>query len=210
MFIVKRLPLGEMAANCYLVFDSISRECLIIDPADEADFIARVIAELDLKPKAIYGTHGHFDHLMAAAELKLIYKIPFCLNPKDSFLVKRLVATSKKFSKVETLPIKVDISLMEGDRISLGKEEFLLKETPGHTPGSVSFCGEKTVFIGDLFFKDGSIGRYDFSYADKDQLLKSIAKILGLSKKTILYPGHGEEFPLRGFRLPSSKNGFAS
>jgi glyoxylase-like metal-dependent hydrolase (beta-lactamase superfamily II) len=201
MVIVKRLPLGQMAANCYLVFDSDSRVTLIIDPADESDFISRVIEELDLKPKAILASHGHFDHLMAAAELKLIYRIPFCLNPKDSFLVKRLVSSSKKFSAVKTLPIKIDKALKEGDKIKLGKEVFKVKEVPGHTPGSVCFLGKKVAFIGDLFFKDGTIGRYDFSYADKRKLLKSIEKVLALGSKITCYPGHGEEFLLRDFKV---------
>lgn len=190
-----------MAANCYLVFDSATKETLILDPADEAEFIVRVITELDLKPKAIWATHGHFDHIMAAAELKLIYKIPFCVSPKDSFLVKRLVASSKRFSGLETLPVKVDKFLKEGDKIRLGKEEFRVKEIPGHTPGSIAFCGRNTAFVGDLFFKDGSIGRYDFSYADKGILLKSMARVLELGSKTTCYPGHGEEFPLKGFKI---------
>jgi hydroxyacylglutathione hydrolase len=51
------------------------------------------------------------------------------------------------------------------------------------------------LFTGDTLFKMG-IGRYDFSYSDKDELKKSLENIFKLPVDTVFYSGHGEESTL--------------
>ena len=73
---------------------------------------------------------------------------------------------------------------------------FRIIETPGHTPGSICLYSRenKVAFVGDLVFKGGEIGRYDFSYSDRRKLNQSIKKVLiAFPEDTILYSGHGEE-----------------
>jgi glyoxylase-like metal-dependent hydrolase (beta-lactamase superfamily II) len=80
---IEILPLGQLQTNCYLVYDSLSKEGIIIDPADEAEFIAEKIQQLKFKPRAILATHGHFDHILAAGELQMIFLNKFqILNSK--------------------------------------------------------------------------------------------------------------------------------
>jgi len=80
---IEILPLGQLQTNCYLVYDSLSKEGIIIDPADEAEFIAEKIQQLKFKPRAILATHGHFDHILAAGELQMILLEKFqILNSK--------------------------------------------------------------------------------------------------------------------------------
>lgn len=190
-FKIKKLILGEMAANCYLIFDEKSRETIIVDPGDEADYIETVIADLGLNPTCVIATHGHSDHVSAVYELKLAYKIPFLANEKDKFLLNKIFPFSPE----------IDKNLVQEEKIKIGPQEFTVVETPGHTPGSICLYSRKNkiAFVGDLIFKDGSVGRYDFGYSDKEGLKISVAKILALPRETTVYPGHGEEFTVADF-----------
>ena len=197
MLNVQRLPLGEMLANCYLI--SSHAEVLIIDPADESDFISGLILKSSLQPKALIATHGHLDHILASEELKLSLKIPFYANKKDFFLISKMPKQAQKYLKTTALPVKIDQDLKDKDKIKLGDEILEVIEIPGHTPGSICLYSKssKAAFVGDLVFKDGSVGRYDFGYSDKVELKKSVSKILKLPGDTIIYPGHGEAFLLK-------------
>ena len=78
MISVKRLPVGQLQTNCYIVKEV--GKCVIIDPGDDADYIQRIIADENLIPTKIIATHGHFDHILAVYELKLAYNIPFLMS----------------------------------------------------------------------------------------------------------------------------------
>lgn len=198
---IESLTVGAMAENCYLVFDKKAKETVIIDPGDDADYIESVINDLKLRPLLIIATHGHFDHVMAVFELTLGYEIPFYMNRKDDFLLQRLSQTAERFLKVKAVSPSIDKNLAEGDLIRVGRSIFSVIETPGHTPGSITLFNqkEKIAFVGDLIFKDGTVGRYDFNYSDKKDLKTSVAKIMALPADTTIYAGHGEEFTVAGF-----------
>jgi glyoxylase-like metal-dependent hydrolase (beta-lactamase superfamily II) len=189
------LKVGLMEANCYLVYSD--SECLIIDPGDDADFIADYIFRKGLTPVQILATHGHFDHLMAAFELSTAFRIPFLICRKDEFLLDRMEDSVKHFigKNIVTRKPVVSGDLNQKIRIKFGNEYFRIIETPGHTPGSISFyCAASKICIsGDLLFPGGAVGRSDFKYADKQLLYKSIGQILKLPADTRILPGHGEE-----------------
>lgn len=190
---IEKLVVGQLQTNCYLVWDEKNGEGVIIDPADDADYIIRKIQDLELKPKLILATHGHFDHVLAVPELKLAFGIPFWMHEADLFLLKRSRETAKYFTGGEAdPPLMPNKFIKEGDLIGFGKEKLKVMETPGHSPGGVSFLSRGVVFDGDTLFYRG-IGRYDFSYASKEDLFKSIEKLFKLLDKTVVYPGHGEE-----------------
>ncbi len=161
MLVVKTLPVGDLAANCYLVSSSITpgtvartrdssqvgsqNECLIIDPGDDADFITETITNDKLTPTAIVLTHGHFDHVLGCLELKLNFDIPILLHEKDKkiytsanqsakhWLNPEGALSGKNFLKVPP----IDQFIKEGDKIKVGDESLTVIETPGHTPGSI-------------------------------------------------------------------------
>src|SRR3990172_979126 len=114
MITVKRLSVGQLQTNCYLVKEV--GKCVIIDPGDDADYIQRIIADENLIPTKIIATHGHFDHILAVYELKLAYNIPFLMSKYDEFLLKRMSSSAKKFTKITTgLPPKVDNYLKDNN-----------------------------------------------------------------------------------------------
>lgn len=196
---VETLIVGQLNTNCYLVFDEDSRQTFIIDPGDDGDYIIRKIHDLDLKPQAILATHAHFDHILAATELKLALKIPFYLHKNDLPILKRTQSTAKYFTGLSAdPPIFPDKFLKDSQILKLEDLSFRVIETPGHTQGSVTFfvCDriEKMlcIFVGDLLFAGGSHGRTDLEGGNYQKLKNSIKKILSFPPKTIIYPGHGK------------------
>lgn len=193
---IRRIVVGQLQTNCYLVIDKKSRQALIIDPGDDADYITRVVNDEKAEPIKIIATHGHFDHILAVGELSLAYQIPFLLHQKDEFLVQRMRQTTDYFLDVDPGPSSlIGGYLQQGDKVELGEVEFKVIETPGHTPGSVSlYCEEeKVVVVGDLIFAGGGVGRTDFSYSNFSDLQNSIQKILKLPEETVVLSGHSEE-----------------
>jgi len=193
---VKKLVVGQLQTNCYLILDEKKGEAVIIDPGDDADYLIRVISDLETKPVKIITTHGHYDHLLAVAELKLAYQIPFLIHQEDQFLLSRAAASASRFSGLKaSLVPKIDRYLKEGDCLRIGNCRLEIIHTPGHTPGSISLYSNElgAVFVGDLIFAGGGVGRTDFAYSNQRDLEKSIQKLFKLPKKTIVYSGHGEE-----------------
>ena len=77
--------------------------------------------------------------------------------------------------------------------IEVGGLRFNVIETPGHTPGGVSFyeAAEKVLFSGDSLFA-GAIGRTDHPGGDYEMLMKSIlGKLVTLEGSVTVFPGHG-------------------
>jgi glyoxylase-like metal-dependent hydrolase (beta-lactamase superfamily II) len=197
---IRKLITGQLQTNCYLVFTDRSSDVIIIDPGDDADYIMRVIEDIKKTPSKIIATHGHFDHVLAVTELKLAYNIPFLMHKNDEFLLKRLQSTTKHFLGVKTDPAPiVDKYLKKNDEIKIGKNILKIIETPGHTPGGISlYCEkEKVLFVGDTIFEQGGIGRTDFVYANNNQLMESIQKLLILPKDTVVYAGHGNKTTIK-------------
>ena len=66
----------------------------------------------------------------------------------------------------------------------------LMLHTPGHTPGSVCYRHEKTLFCGDtLFYQD--TGRVDLA-AENRCKWRSLKRLLKLPGDTVCYPGRHE------------------
>jgi glyoxylase-like metal-dependent hydrolase (beta-lactamase superfamily II) len=94
--------------------------------------------------------------------------------------------------EVEAQPV-VNSFLVDGQKLKLGKTEFTVFHTPGHSPGSMSLYTKGHIFVGDVLFKD-SIGRTDLYGGDYMVLMQSIrGKILSLPDETIVYCGHGPD-----------------
>lgn len=197
MLIYQTLILGELQTNCYLVWNEETKEAAVIDPADDGEQIAELINIKGLNLKYILATHGHFDHVMGALALKLIFKSPFCCSSRDLFLLKRQKETARFFlgREIEVPNFdKIDINLSEVTKFKLGEEDFKIIKTPGHTPGGVCFYNKKheLLFSGDTLFYQG-IGRTDLSYASEKDLIVSLKILKRLPEHTTVLPGHGEK-----------------
>ncbi len=199
LFEIYPLIVGQMRSNCYLVKDKKSGETLIIDPGDDGEYIIEQLTRLKCIPKMIVATHGHFDHIMAVLTISLTFRIPFRVNFKDQFLVNKMRDNALHFLRIDAgLPPPINQDLPDKAKLNIGEINFNVIETPGHTPGSICLSDMRNniLFVGDLIFAEGGIGRTDFSYSDKNNLYASLLKIFKLDEKTDVYPGHGASFQL--------------
>lgn len=190
---IETLIIGQLDTNCYLGWCPKTQEAVIIDPADEGNYISEKILQKNLKPKVIIATHGHFDHVLAITELKLAFNIPFYMNKKDQPFLDRIEKTTEYFAHFRSdPPPKVDVFLKDKDTVSFGSQKLQVIETPGHTPGGISLYSKGVLFSGDTLFAKG-VGRTDYSYSSSKDLNASLKKILKLPPKTKVYPGHGPQ-----------------
>ena len=143
---IKTLVVGMVGTNCYLVYDHETKRAAVIDPGDGAGQIANMAVSLGLKPEAILLTHGHFDHIMAAKELKETWNVPIYACEKEIDVLtdgqKSLVAGYFR----EPYTITPDVTVKEGDELSIAGFTWKVFETPGHTIGSCCYYIEKKRF----------------------------------------------------------------
>jgi len=189
--IVRKLVVGPIASNCYIVGSEATREGMIIDPGADAKDIMRAVEKLGLTIKLIVLTHRHPDHVGAAAQVKEATGAELAAHTECA---KYLPQSSSYIYEppYEAAP-KPGRILKEGDSIDVGGLHFTVLHTPGHTPCGISIFGEGHVFTGDTLFNYG-IGRYDLIDGDYHQLMDGIrSKLLTLPPETIVHPGHGPD-----------------
>ncbi|NCC43362.1 MAG: MBL fold metallo-hydrolase, partial [Clostridia bacterium] len=68
--VVEQMVLGMVGTNTWFLKNKVTSEMIIIDPADRADLIENKVQQMEGKPVAILLTHGHFDHMMAADDVR--------------------------------------------------------------------------------------------------------------------------------------------
>jgi len=183
---IKKIIAGIYGANCYIVMDKDTSEAVVIDPGGDVDDIVKVIKNMGAKVKYILLTHGHVDHTSGAQELKTITNAVVCISKKDDDLI-----TKGEYLFGPLIKGGADKLLSDGDIIKIANIQIKCVDTPGHTPGGMSFLIGKCAFTGDTLFA-GSIGRTDFVGGDFNAIINSIkSKLLCLQGDTRVYPGHG-------------------
>lgn len=189
--LLRKLIVGPIASNCYIVGSEATGEGMIIDPGADDKEIMRVVEKLGLKVKLIVLTHRHPDHVGAAARVKEATGADVAVHAECA----RYLPQSPSYiyePPYEGAP-KPERILGDGDHINIGDLHFTVLHTPGHTPCGISIYGEGHVFTGDTLFNYG-IGRYDLIDGDYDALIGGIrGKLLTLPPETIVHPGHGPD-----------------
>lgn len=182
--LIKNLQVGHLETNCYIVTDENTLDCVIIDPGDESNTIMDYIESSHLNPKAIFLTHGHFDHTRAADAVSEETGVPIWICSRD--FDKDGGSGHYKFCS------KGDIQFYkDGDSFTVGGLTFHIMETPGHSEGGVTIRCGGALFVGDTLFRD-SCGRTDLPGGDMDVLLRSLYRLYTLEGDFEVYPGHME------------------
>jgi len=200
MLEIEKLVLGPVVTNTYIVADSESKLAVVIDPAWDGDLLVKKIHQLGWKVQSIWITHAHFDHFGGLADLlnglNLSEEDDFFvgLHPKDLNLWKVKGGAIMFGVPMKSVP-KPEHAFKEGEMLSIGKYQFQVHHTPGHSPGHVIFhCQSEGILLsGDLIFKQG-IGRTDLLGGSYSTLMDSIQKhVLPLPDETRIFSGHGPE-----------------
>lgn len=189
---IKTMVLGMLQTNCYIVSAPNSKEVVVIDPADNVNKIDQYLNENDLVCKMILLTHGHFDHITAANDLKLLTKAPICAHEDEADFLKDSNLNLSAHMGEEVM-VEADILLKDGKEFQAGGLHWKVIYTPGHTKGGACYFlkEEKIIFSGDTLLYE-SIGRSDFPTGNHQRLIESIqSKLMTLSDDIEIYPGHG-------------------
>lgn len=190
--LIRRLVLGELETNCYIVWSEDGRG-IIVDPADDAEQICAFIAAQNISVTAIVLTHVHFDHMLAAGEVCARLGAPLYVGKGDAdALTDSNRNLSRWFSPNIRIELTADGYLTEGDFVSVGDTTLNVLETPGHTPGCICLYGDGVLLSGDTLFC-GSIGRLDFPGGNPQKMTDSLNRLLRLPVDTVVYSGHGPE-----------------
>ena len=138
---IKRLTLGMVSTNAYLVADTETKEAILIDPVDKADVIKQAADEAGWTIKLILATHAHFDHVLASKDLKEMTGAPFWIHEDCVSMLKTLPMQGKLFGlgdfPVAATPDRLLKS--ESETIELGAIKLETLYTPGHAVGHLSF-----------------------------------------------------------------------
>jgi glyoxylase-like metal-dependent hydrolase (beta-lactamase superfamily II) len=187
--IISKVAVGPMDNNAYLLRCRKTGEQLLIDAANDASTLLTLVGDGGLR--TVVTTHRHGDHWQALAEVVEHTGAETVAGAEDA----------------DALPVAVNRTVAEGERVSVGSCELEVIHLVGHTPGSIALLyddpeGGPHLFTGDSLFPGGpgkTTNPQDFTSLMDD--LES--KVFGrLPDETWFYPGHGDDSTL-GAERPS-------
>lgn len=195
---IKTFVFNSFRENCYVLWDAVGN-CVIVDPGcywpEEFARLKELVEAEDLTPKAVWLTHGHFDHVHGVLKVVREYSVPVLMSSEDKVVLDNNQAAVGAFGL--TAPDSSDIKtvdIRDGEILdTLQGAPFKVITTPGHTPGGVCYYDEtdKVLISGDTLFA-GTIGRTDHLGGDYDRLIISVMdKLMGLPGDVDVLPGHG-------------------
>ena len=184
---VRRVSVGLLGTNCYLLSLPERDDCLVIDPGAEPEKIREAAG--DRRIAAILLTHGHFDHIGAVDAL---------MTPETRLLVHEADAPMLKDPELnvcwmleQTITCESTPELLrEGDTVEAAGISLRVLHTPGHTPGGVCYEGPGVLFTGDTLFDNG-YGRTDLPGGSMAELRQSLRRLMPYRETHRIYGGHG-------------------
>ena len=194
MIRVETLVVGGLETNCYVCWDPDSGRGFVVDPGSDPERISETIRKNGIRVEAILLTHGHFDHVLAVPELKAAYGAMVYASAAEAEVL-RDPKLNLSPSYAGTVTIEPDVTLSDGETVSIAGYRIRMISTPGHTKGSASYYlpDEAIVFSGDTLFTEtfGNTKLPTGSFADIVDSVRN--KLLELPEETRVLPGHDVE-----------------
>ena len=171
----------------YIVVDD-RRDALLIDPAMGQRQVIDAVKEEGLHLVEILNTHGHPDHIYGNAAVKQATNARLAIHRLDAYRL----GPERPTTTLEIPPCDADDLFDEGALAYVADLKVAALHTPGHTEGSTCFYfeNEGVLFSGDVIFQ-GSTGRWDLPGGDREQMERSLERVMTLPPDTKVYPGHG-------------------
>ncbi|HEX3623254.1 MAG TPA: MBL fold metallo-hydrolase [Acidimicrobiales bacterium] len=169
----------EVENNVWVVGDD--ERVVVIDAPHDAEPILAAVG--GRRVDGIVCTHGHNDHINAAAALSEATGAPIALHPDDEMLWDVVYRTRRP-----------DMALSDGQILDVGGTHLRVLHTPGHSPGGVCLhlAEAGVVFSGDTLFSGGP-GATGRSFSSFPTIIESIRmRLLVLPPPTVVHPGHGD------------------
>lgn len=190
---IKKLILGSMQTNCYVVYND-AKNCLVIDPGANGKKVAKYLEDNELNLKGIFLTHGHFDHIGAVDYLYDRYHVNIYTH-QETFELLKDPKLNLSFYDQEFVVKSPVLEVNEHMNVAGFDLTWFLLE--GHCQGSsmIYFKDENAIMSGDVLFA-GSIGRFDFPASSRMLTKQSLQVIKSFDFDAKIYPGHGEDSTL--------------
>lgn len=188
---LQKCILGAVATNCYFLKNKETGKMLIVDPADSPERIFRKTDEMRGIPEGILLTHGHYDHILAAEEVRKKYGISIYACRQEKTLLMDSVRNLSAYG-ARGCALEADVWLGDGQVFQLAGFSIEMLHTPGHTEGSCCYYlkEEGILFSGDTLFY-GSVGRTDFPGGSTARIVSSLHRLVEqLPEETQVFPGH--------------------
>jgi hydroxyacylglutathione hydrolase len=164
-----------------LIHDSSTGATAAVD-APDGDAVRAALRDAGWALTHIFTTHSHFDHVAGHQALKRETNCTIYGPEREA----------------RDIPC-IDIPIKEGEKLTFGSIEAQVLQTPGHTPGHVTYFFPNAVnvsgsgrqsgaaFAGDTLFSVGCGRVIEGRHAE---MWRSLQKITALPPDTLIYCGH--------------------
>lgn len=214
--VLRRVVVGVLATNCWIVHAEGHREALVVDPGAEPQRVLDAVADLDVVAVAL--THQHFDHVLAVPEIVEALDVPVLAHRGDAPVWPHELATLRRDGHWDAGTATAELLARDPTALSgrsrwdgatlplpeilqVGPLDVTVRHTPGHTPGGVSLVLPGHVLTGDTLFPGGP-GLTGPPLSDFGAIISSVAELLRLPGDTRVHPGHGRDTTI-GAERPS-------
>ncbi|MGZ2361300.1 MBL fold metallo-hydrolase [Streptomyces sp. 372A] len=181
---ISKVAVGPMDNNAYLLRCRATGEQLLIDAADEAGTLLRLIGDDSIL--SVVTTHRHRDHWQALGEVVAATGARTYAGRFDA----------------EGIEVPTEVLVEDGDTIRVGEVALTARRLTGHTPGSITLLyddphGAPHLFTGDCLFPGGVGNTHKDPEAFANLLHDVETKLFApLPDETWVYPGHGRDTTL--------------
>lgn len=193
MLSVKCEIFGRLDNNCYLITDEISGKSALVDCTEDSAKMLEFIKNTDLE--YILLTHGHFDHIGGVKGIQDRTGAKVVISNEDEAMLGSGKLSLAAFCGEVHNNTAADITVADGDVITLGESKITVMSTPGHTKGGVCYICDDKLFSGDTLFYC-SCGRTDFPGGSSSEILESLKKLAALDGDYTVYAGHDSQSSL--------------
>jgi glyoxylase-like metal-dependent hydrolase (beta-lactamase superfamily II) len=217
--VVRRVVVGPLRTNSWLVHGAGHREALLVDPGDEPGRLLAAVRQHDLEVRAVLLTHAHFDHVLGVPEVAAALGVPVLAHPADAAVWPGELAhlrtqghwdagtATTELLQEDPASLTPDLGrplwdgrtepVLDGDRLRLGPLTATVLHTPGHTPGGITVSVGGHLFTGDTLFPGGP-GLTGSAWPDSDfgAVMASVDRLMTWPDGTVVHPGHGPDTTL--------------
>ena len=181
-----------VAANTYICPTATPGQCVLVDPGLDRESIEATLEQAGLTPRAIFCTHGHFDHIGTAEYFRRKHSIEIHMHEADA-----RIARAANFTMMALkMPWRIEVPgtfvhIDEGTVWEGGGSRLEIIHVPGHTPGSLVLLLDGRAFSGDTLYRQG-VWLGSMPESDHEGLVASLHRLWSLLPEDMpVYPGHG-------------------